>query len=104
MLQSTLTILVTVAVVAIGAAYLTSDELLAVVAGLVGVFAAGLAALGFQNVEVASGGSILSVAAYPALSLLALALALAALVPVWYGYASLTAETRDSNLPTLEEM
>jgi hypothetical protein len=105
MIVSLIALLAIVAVLSTGLALLTSNNSVAILAGVIGAFAGGLLAIGLQNVEVVSNGSVVDVGAYPALTLFALALTVTAAWPALTGPVALADETRDSEgLPPLKEM
>lgn len=106
MLQSHITLLLVVGVLATGGALLTGDNMVAILAGLIGAFASGLAAIGLFNVEVVTEtGSVAAVGDYPAIALFAAALAATAAWPALTGPIALASEANDRDgLPPLEDL
>lgn len=98
MLQSQITILMTIGVAAAGASILTTDNAVAMLAGAVGAFANALSAVGLFNVEVVSNGTTVAAGSQPALALFAAGLAFVAIVPALTGPLNVVDETRRAGL------
>jgi len=85
MLQSQIILLSLIGLVMLVITLFSGSNDLVIITGLAGMFAWGLATFGLFNVEIASGGSILSAGEYPALALFTLALALTCFWPALTG-------------------
>jgi hypothetical protein len=103
MLQIQLTALIAIGVLATAAALYTTDNGIAILAGVIGTFASGLATYGLFNIEVVSNGSVVAAGSEPAIALFTATLAMLAAYPALTGPIDLIGETKDDTDPFGQE-
>jgi len=99
MLQTLIITLVAIALLATAAALFTSSNGIAILSGVIGTFAAGLATYGLFNIEVVSNGSVVGVGAQPGLALFTATLAMLAAYPALTGPIDLIGENKEDTDP-----
>jgi cytochrome c biogenesis protein CcdA len=99
MLQTLIIVLVGVGVLSTAAALYTTDNGIAILAGVVGSFSAGLATYGLFNIEVVSNGTVVAVGSQPAIALFTATLAMLAAYPALTGPIDLVGESMDDSDP-----
>ena len=99
MLQTLIITLVAIAVLSTAAALYTTDNGIAILAGLIGTFSSGLATYGLFNIEVVSNGSVVGVGSQPGLALFTATLAMLAAYPALTGPIDLVGEAKDDTEP-----
>jgi len=95
MLQSLIIMVSLVGVVSAGAAVVSTDNNVAIIAGLLGSGASGLSAFGLFNVQVVSSGTVVTVGSQPGLSLMMATVAFVSAIPALTGPLNIVGETRD---------
>jgi len=103
MLQTLIITLVAIGMLSTAAALYTTDNGIAILAGVIGTFSAGLATFGLFNIEVVSNGTVVGVGSQPALALFTATLAMLAAYPALTGPIDLVGENMDDDDPFGQE-
>lgn len=99
MLQSHILMLVAIGLPMLLIALYSAADTTVIITGLLGSFAFALASFGLFNVEVVSGGSMISAGSYPPLALFAAALALTSFWPAFVGPVDLIGSAKNDDDP-----
>lgn len=99
MLQIQIITLIAVGVLATAGALLTVNDSIAIVAGVAGFGAFGLATFGLFNVEVVSNGTVVAAGSQPAIALFTAGLAALAAFPALTGPVELAGDVYEDDDP-----
>jgi hypothetical protein len=89
--------LIAVGVLATAMALYTTDNGIAILAGVIGTFSSGLATYGLFNIEVVSNGEVVTAGAEPAIALFTATVAMLAAYPALTGPIDLIGENKDDD-------